>query len=232
MQHYAIKLAFGENYDAPVEDQLKKGITVLDGGCGMYIYIYMQLLLSTPVILWETITDYKNYEYILIILFSFSGPGTWTLDMAKAYPNSKFHGLDISNSFLNEIKSSNTEFHHHNITSSLPFPENTFGFIHQRLLIMGLRKAEWKIVIDNYLKVLQPGGWLEFTESTPDLLNGGPNLTMLMGFSKCKNLISLYLKKKFYDKTEIKAQSNNSFFLILCYCLKYNSERHCWYERY
>ncbi|KAI7851535.1 S-adenosyl-L-methionine-dependent methyltransferase [Circinella umbellata] len=145
MQHYAIKLAFDGNYDAPVEEQLKQGITVLDGGCG---------------------------------------PGPWTVDMAKAYPNSKFHGVDISDTFSNEIKPSNTEFQVHNITTPLPFPDDTFGFIHQRLLLMGLRKAEWQIVIENYLKVLQPGGWFEFTESTPELLNGGPNLTMLMGFMR------------------------------------------------
>lgn len=33
-QHWMIKLAFGGNFSSPVEEQLQKGITVLDSACG------------------------------------------------------------------------------------------------------------------------------------------------------------------------------------------------------
>ena len=34
LQHYALKNAFGGNFDSPVEEQMKEGISVLDAGCG------------------------------------------------------------------------------------------------------------------------------------------------------------------------------------------------------
>ncbi|KAI9254606.1 S-adenosyl-L-methionine-dependent methyltransferase [Phascolomyces articulosus] len=145
MQHYALKLAFGANFDSPIEEELEQGITVLDSGCG---------------------------------------PGTWTLDMAQQYPQSKFYGLDISSVFPTEIKPSNTEFQLHNITEPAPFPENTFDYVHQRLLVMGLRNEEWKKVISNYLQVLKSNGYFEFTECTTDLVNGGPKMTLLMDCMK------------------------------------------------
>ena len=37
MQHYCIKTFFGDNFDAPIEEQLQQGITVLDSGCGKQI---------------------------------------------------------------------------------------------------------------------------------------------------------------------------------------------------
>ncbi|KAI8143711.1 S-adenosyl-L-methionine-dependent methyltransferase [Fennellomyces sp. T-0311] len=142
MQHYAVKHAFGGNFDSPVEAQLKEGITVLDSGCG---------------------------------------PGTWTIDMAGEYPESKFYGLDISPVFPTEGKPANTEFKVHNIAEEPAFPENYFDFIHQRLLVMGLRKAEWQTVIGNHMKALKPGGWIEMTEcAMPDVVNRGPKLAILM----------------------------------------------------
>ncbi|KAI7851534.1 S-adenosyl-L-methionine-dependent methyltransferase [Circinella umbellata] len=155
MQHYCIKTFFGDNFDAPIEEQLQQGITVLDSGCG---------------------------------------PGAWTLDMAKVYPASKFHGVDISEVFPMEIKPSNVEFQVHNIAESIPFPDNYFDYIHQRLLCMGLRKEEWYSVIANFMRALKPGGWFELTECTsPEMINRGPKMGILMEavseIAKLKNLV-------------------------------------------
>ena len=109
------------------------------------------------------------------------GPGTWSLDMANEYSESKFYGVDISPVFPMEAKPANTEFKVYNIAEGTAFPDNHFDFIHQRLLVMGLRKTEWEVVIANHMKMLKPNGWIEMTEAAmPDLVNRGPKLAILM----------------------------------------------------
>lgn len=67
--------------------------------------------------------------------------------MAKEFPNSKFHGVDISN-FFPETKPDNCEFVIGNLTETLPYEDNTFDYIHQRLLVFGLTKESWDLVSD------------------------------------------------------------------------------------
>ncbi|KAI9316250.1 S-adenosyl-L-methionine-dependent methyltransferase [Dichotomocladium elegans] len=135
-QHLALKLAFGSNFDAPVEQDLEAGINVLDSACG---------------------------------------PATWTVEMAKTYPNSKFYGIDISPRFSEDSKPENCEFILHNIIDEFPFEENHFGFIHQRLVTLGIRKVDWPKVLENLKRILKPGGWIELTEySYLKMENPGP----------------------------------------------------------
>lgn len=77
------------------------------------------------------------------MLDSGCGPATWTLDMAEAYPNSKFYGVDASLVFPQNIKPKNVEFSICNVAKEIPFPDNTFDFIYQRLLILGLTNDDW-----------------------------------------------------------------------------------------
>lgn len=102
------------NFHAPIEEKLRKGIKVLDSGCG---------------------------------------PGTWTLEMAEAYKESKFHGIDCSAIFPDNIKPSNVEFAVANLAKPLPFEDNFFDYIYQRLVFLGLTSEDWDNVKDNYINV-------------------------------------------------------------------------------
>ncbi|KAI9322668.1 S-adenosyl-L-methionine-dependent methyltransferase [Dichotomocladium elegans] len=136
IQHWALKLGFGSNFDAPVEQTLKDGTNVLDSACG---------------------------------------PGTWMLDMATMFPNSKFYGTDVSSRFPDQIKPKNSEFCVHNIMDDPPFEKDYFGYIHQRLVIAGIKKNDWPKVIENLKLTLKPGGWIELTEiSFVQMNNLGP----------------------------------------------------------
>ncbi|KAI9313472.1 S-adenosyl-L-methionine-dependent methyltransferase [Dichotomocladium elegans] len=133
------------------------------------------------------------------VLDSGCGPGTWTLDMAKTYPNSTFYGVDISTRFPEAIKPPNCHFKVHNILETNGFPDNHFDFIHQRLLIAGLLKDHWRKVwylrpdlimycansvnkvITDYVNKLAPGGWLECAEPAFGLShNIGPKYQVLI----------------------------------------------------
>lgn len=129
---------FDGNFKAPVEPALEKGMHVLDAGCGIYLAVYS--LSAFP----------KTYWSLL-----YKGPATWTLEMANAYPQSTFHGIDISPNFPQSIKPANCNFSVHNITERSEFPDNYFGFIHQRLLVAGLlvddwEKVRWKHAIEKH----------------------------------------------------------------------------------
>ncbi|KAI8095759.1 S-adenosyl-L-methionine-dependent methyltransferase [Thamnidium elegans] len=113
----------------------------------------------------------------ITVLDSGCGPGSWTLDMAKDFPNSKFHGVDVSNVFPDETKPDNCEFIIGNLTETLPFEDNTFDYVHQRLLILGLTNSGWEKCLSELLRVLKPGGYIEIHEpNMKDLFNGGPLL--------------------------------------------------------
>lgn len=98
---------FYRNFQAPLQEKLEQGITVLDSGCG---------------------------------------PAAWVFDMAKDFPNSQFHGIDITSTFPHDTKPSNCEFTVANLAEGIPYPDNYFDYVHQRLLILGLTNANWDFV--------------------------------------------------------------------------------------
>ncbi|KAG0186549.1 hypothetical protein DFQ28_007635, partial [Apophysomyces sp. BC1034] len=97
------------------------------------------------------------------VLDSGCGPATWTLEMAEMYPRSEFHGIDVSAVYPEDIKPANTHFYMANVIQ-LPFPDNHFDYIHQRTLSFGLTQDDWAKAIQELIRVLKPGGWLELTE--------------------------------------------------------------------
>ncbi|KAI9316310.1 S-adenosyl-L-methionine-dependent methyltransferase [Dichotomocladium elegans] len=110
------------------------------------------------------------------------GPGTWTLEMANAYPNSTFYGIDIVSKFPETIKPGNCHFQNQNLADKGIFPENYFGYIHQRLLFGGLLEKDWEKIIQEHARTLAPGGWLEAAELSlyKSIDQAGPKLRLLL----------------------------------------------------
>lgn len=63
--------------------------------------------------------------------------------MAEDYRESKFIGIDSSAIFPESIRPPNVDFVIANLTKTLPFPDDSFDYIYQRLLIMGLKSDDW-----------------------------------------------------------------------------------------
>ncbi|KAI7861168.1 S-adenosyl-L-methionine-dependent methyltransferase [Circinella umbellata] len=122
----------------------------------------------------------KDLENGIIVLDSGCGPATWSLDMAEMYPNSTFHGVDAYPVYPSEVKPPNCHFQPANVAEKLPFPDNHFDFIYQRLLIFGLTRTDWKNAIKELLRVLKPGGWLEILECDIEFENEGPKQHRVM----------------------------------------------------
>ncbi|RHZ83324.1 hypothetical protein Glove_97g93 [Diversispora epigaea] len=102
------------------------------------------------------------------------GAGSWIFEMASNYPNTQFTGLDISPIQPSEIKPKNVNFVIANVLNTLPFENDTFDYIFQRLLFIALPKDSWPVVINELTRVLKPGGYLELMEINPIPFQLGP----------------------------------------------------------
>ncbi|KAI9281070.1 hypothetical protein BY458DRAFT_538072 [Sporodiniella umbellata] len=65
------------------------------------------------------------------------GSGAWLADMSYEYPNC-------------------------NVVQGLPYADNSFDFVYFRLLVYALRAAEWPIAIKEALRIIKPGGMIQF----------------------------------------------------------------------
>ncbi|CAG8460754.1 8987_t:CDS:2 [Dentiscutata erythropus] len=92
------------------------------------------------------------------------GPGIWTLDMATNFPEAHFAGVDFAPIQPNENNPENVTFIQANALEGLPFEDNTFDYVFQRFLIIGYPKDKWAFIINELVRVLKPGGYLEMME--------------------------------------------------------------------
>ncbi|GBB83383.1 hypothetical protein RclHR1_01010024 [Rhizophagus clarus] len=101
------------------------------------------------------------------------GSGIWMSDLAKEYPNSTFVGIDDDAERARiEMELPNAAFLHHNLMEGLPFPDDTFDFVHQRFFT-SVNEVYWgEYILPEMIRVLKPGGWIELMEMSP-LSNAG-----------------------------------------------------------
>ncbi|CAG8700309.1 24566_t:CDS:2, partial [Dentiscutata erythropus] len=113
-----------------------------------------------------------------------TGAGSWLLEMSTNYPRAKFIGIDISPVQPDFIKPKNAEFITANALETLPFDNNTFDYIFQRILYVRIPGKDWPSVVNELVRVLKPGGYIELIENdfqyksmgpaTEKLINGNP----------------------------------------------------------
>ncbi|KAI8065247.1 S-adenosyl-L-methionine-dependent methyltransferase [Gongronella butleri] len=104
----------------------------------------------------------------LVVIDIGCGRGHWTMEMATAFPNSTFIGIDQHIVYPKDIKPRNCHFRQADIRQfPLPFPNDSVDYIFQRDMNMSLHQDDWSMLIAEYHRILKPGGWIELME--PDL---------------------------------------------------------------
>jgi len=104
-----------------------------------------------------------------------AGTGIWGKEVAQQFPLARVVGLD-----LEDIKESgqvppNYEFVRGNLLERLPFRDNAFDLVHQRLVLASAVPFErWMDVLRELLRVTRPGGWLELSEVGVEVNPLGP----------------------------------------------------------
>ena len=84
----------------------------------------------------------------LKILDVATGTGVWALEMARDFPKAQVYGVDMS--FIatpesrNKVVPPNCHLQLANILEGLPYPDNHFDFVYQRLLVYALTPAQRK----------------------------------------------------------------------------------------
>jgi ubiquinone/menaquinone biosynthesis C-methylase UbiE len=107
-----------------------------------------------------------------IVLDVGCGPATWTMEMANAYPGCTFIGIDKHAVFPRDIKPKNCHFQLVDIANAvyLPFPDNSIDYIFQRDMNWSLNKDDWAPLMQEYFRILKPGGWIELMESVSSFI--------------------------------------------------------------
>ena len=104
------------------------------------------------------------------------GTGRWMLEMAKTFPVANIIGVDLIPPTAGSIVNfpSTCKFIVRNVIDGLPFPDQSFDFVHQRMLILSLALPYWPTEIQELIRVTRQGGWVELVEVDLELHNSGP----------------------------------------------------------
>ncbi len=115
-----------------------------------------------------------------------TGTGRWAMELAALFPAANVIGLDVvpppaddtpTLGYGLDRRPDNYVYVQGNILDGLPFPDATFDFVHQRLLVAALPEDRWPWVVGELLRVTRPGGWVELLEAIPT--QGGPGMNLL-----------------------------------------------------
>ncbi|RUS35104.1 hypothetical protein BC938DRAFT_475840 [Jimgerdemannia flammicorona] len=99
--------------------------------------------------------------------------------MAQLYANSSFTGSDMIDVFAPYVASApkNCSFVIANTLKGLPFPDDTFDYVFQRMQVGSFRELEWPEVYAELVRVTKRGGWVELIDTDGRLYNSGPAAT-------------------------------------------------------
>ncbi|HEU0026532.1 MAG TPA: class I SAM-dependent methyltransferase [Ktedonobacterales bacterium] len=111
-----------------------------------------------------------------------SGTGRWGMDMAQQFSAARIVGMDVTpppvEANATPLPSpANYSFVQGNVLERVPFPDDSFDFIHQRFLTLAVPTARWPGVVAELLRVTRPGGWVELVETAPPM--GAPAMDQL-----------------------------------------------------
>ena len=108
-----------------------------------------------------------------------TGTGIWAIEMARLYPQAQVVGVDVGSSSFKSDVPTNCVLQFGNVLETLPFPDRTFDYTHQRFLVSAIPARRWPDVIHELVRVTRPGGWIELLEINNVFQNNGPETTRL-----------------------------------------------------
>ncbi|MGH2479699.1 MAG: methyltransferase domain-containing protein, partial [Ktedonobacteraceae bacterium] len=137
-----------------------------------------------------------------------SGTGIWGHEIARAFPLARVYGLDLEPPHTISLAApaiampDNYHFIQGNVLKGLPFPDNMFDYVHQRLLFLGVPQNSWPAVISELLRVTRPGGWVEIYEADILFPDAGPATRELNSWT------SQFMRMRGVDTTQMRQLGN------------------------
>ncbi|KAJ3238056.1 hypothetical protein HDU77_011560 [Chytriomyces hyalinus] len=148
--------------------------TRLDLQHHMLVMLFKDPIICTPV---KEIMTKKSTK----VLDVGCAMGTWLDSVYRTYLNPEYHGVDIADELNQWEKMSMAKCVFGNVLEGLPYEDNTFNFVHQRLLFTGVPKAKWPAVIAELARVTKSGGWIQMLEYDVVTYRQGPASKALGG---------------------------------------------------
>lgn len=84
--------------------------------------------------------------------------------MISEYPNCSYYGCDMVDVVNKNMMPKQFQFAIGNILEGLPYPDNSFDFVHMRLFVAALKVEEWPLAIKELVRVTKPGGYFQMVE--------------------------------------------------------------------
>lgn len=116
------------------------------------------------------------------------GTGRWAMEIANEFPGANVIGVDVAPPPTEAGATADARpdiyaFVQGNVLERLPFADNSFDFVHQRLLILAIPANRWPGVVHELLRVTRPGGWVELVEGG-DNFQGSPVMDTITGWGQ------------------------------------------------
>ncbi|KAJ3064661.1 hypothetical protein HDU98_011955 [Podochytrium sp. JEL0797] len=92
----------------------------------------------------------------------------------------EFHGVDIAEDAFERGTISQANLVVGNVLERLPYDDNTFDYVHQRMIFIGIPKNKWTQVVQELIRVTKPGGFVELVEFDLQSFNSGPASKAIM----------------------------------------------------
>ena len=110
------------------------------------------------------------------------GTGQWGFELCQQFPQALVVGFDLVSGKVN--RPPRYRLVKGNLLQGLPFADDQFDFVHQRLLVSGVPVASWPAVVADLVRVTKPGGWIELVEPPLGFKHAGPATQRLFAFWK------------------------------------------------
>jgi len=102
------------------------------------------------------------------------GTGRWGSEMAQKFPQANVIGMDLIAPAISSVAvmqgqltpPDNYLFVEGDVTKGIPFPDNSFDFVHMRLVVLALPYQQWGPVVEELARVTRPNGWIELVDTT------------------------------------------------------------------
>ncbi len=107
------------------------------------------------------------------------GTGRWAAEIGEQFPDANVIGVDTDSTLLGTTTTmpENFSFTQADILTGLPFPEQGFDYVHQRMLMFDMPQAAWPRVVSELARVTSQGGWVELVEGS--MMSGGPAMRQM-----------------------------------------------------
>lgn len=125
-----------------------------------------------------------------------SGPGSWVVEVAHAYPEMKIVGIDINETMVKFATAhalsqglNNVHFETMDATRPLDFASSSFDIVNARIMQECMQKEHWPSFLQECLRVTRPGGIIRLTEGDWGVTNS----------PACEQLLAVLARATYLD---------------------------------